>query len=1031
MVPRSILQQLGRLRRLQRLVQLAWGAARWLAVMIPLLMLACAVDWLIDRRQETPWGLRWAMLLVQLTVALSMGLVLVVVPLSRRASTSRLALWVEEQTPRLGHRLISAVQLNQAGARTEGMSAELIAAVTAEAEAQAGTIDFAGLVSRRPLTWSVWAVAPLLLASALLLALWPATVLVLLARQFLADEDIPRAVSLESLRAEAVWPAGEEGSLRFRVVGEDLPEDLQGEVRVDPDGQPREHYALVLEGRDEAGQAIYQARIPASSTDFTYVAWLNHSRTRRPARVRFEPRPAVTKQEAWVLLPSYCGLRSNWRLQAALDSVPVSMGLAHVPVALLATGPFEEPQKGGDIVRRLPGSAARVAVDIQKPVVTAKLEILGAKGPAGEGVRRQLDLMLHKGGQRADGIFLPEPGDTSYRIIVTDGYGFTNGEAPRRHIRSVPLDPPQVALLPELFRQPGDAGSAEDYEVEGMPVPQGRKIRIGYQATAPYGLGRARLRYRVLPANRAGEDPAGENEIPWRPHPLKEVAADADRGPFDPQRGLFHLSGEDDQVEFHAVPAQELDKTGRTEGGGRFDFQTKGIPDGTGGLLDLAVGDRIEYYVEVFDRVPDPDRPPGRSEVRVKTVVTVADWLAWKKEKERQEERLAQLETKQRGVFGGTVVPVDDPLPVVSPAGAVRDQFGRRPVIKPAPAPAQQGFGRNWLLLGPFPNPDDKGHALVFPPETDSVHLGKEYAGLKGKVGWVPHHSATDKIDLEKFFEHGEAGVAYALCWLRCDRRKALLATGSDDGIKVWINRRLVLDQPVHREAVAGDDKTPVELSGSWNELLVKVDNKFGSWAFFLELRDLIAGRPNPVVECRLTPPPEDERKYVRTWQVLGPFPNANGSGHDTVLPPEKDPVDLSKEYDGIKGKIRWKAHYSEKGKIDLEKLHGPAAGVAYAVCWVRCEQHRNAVLATGSHDGLKVWINRKPAIDKKESREAVPGEDTAKIALEAGWNEVLVKVDNQAGHWAFYLELRDPSNIGPPEGLEFRLTVPAERNKK
>src|SRR5262249_2556922 len=159
--------------------------------------------------------------------------------------------------------------------------------------------------------------------------------------------------------------------------------------------------------------------------------------------------------------------------------------------------------------------------------------------------------------------------------------------------------------------------------------------------------------------------------------------------------------------------------------------------------------------------------------------------------------------------------------------------------------------------------------------------------GLKGKIHWQAHTSPTDKIDLEKVFSHGDAGVAYALCWVNVDARRVVLSTGSDDGIKVWVNRREVLARNVRRDAEPGDDKAAVELASGWNELLVKVDNRFGSWAFYLELLDPVTNKPLPGVGVRLSPPGEGDRKFVRDWLLLGPFPNPDESGHDKAYPPE------------------------------------------------------------------------------------------------------------------------------------------------
>src|SRR5207253_9671198 len=166
-----------------------------------------------------------------------------------------------------------------------------------------------------------------------------------------------------------------------------------------------------------------------------------------------------------------------------------------------------------------------------------------------------------------------------------------------------------------------------------------------------------------------------------------------------------------------------------------------------------------------------------------------------------------------------------------------------------------------------------------------------EYSGINGKIRWKPLRSDTNKIDLEKFFTHGEAGVAYAVCWINApQKRAALLATGSDDGIKVWLNGKLTLARHVHREAVPGEDQHRIELAAGWNEILVKVDNDFGTWAFYLELRSANSGRPLRDIEFRITPPEGGVPKpaiarFVRDWQLLGPVRDSVGEGHATAHP--------------------------------------------------------------------------------------------------------------------------------------------------
>jgi hypothetical protein len=974
MVPRTILTQLARLRRRERTLGVTWGLARFLALVLVVLAAACLSDWLIDRREDTPWNVRVALLIGQAVLWFSAGLILVARPLFRRLGRNRLALFVEQKIPSLEHRLISTVQLHEPNADTRGMSPELIDTVAREAATHLASLRLARLADHRRLKWSAGLIVPFAAAVAVVILLWPDVISALLARQFLANREIPRSVQLTCIDSQRIEPSGTGLVLRFRAHGH-VSRDMQGEAQLDPDGERSVRYPLVFESMAGPNDAVFAVNVPPSAVDFSSLAWLADGRTHESTRVHFEARPAVVEQRAWMVLPDYVGHRPDGQ-------------------------PYEQEQPRGDITG-LPHSKARVQIRAQKPIVQATVELLGPR-------TRRVPMRLTKS-DRAECTFALRPEETAYRVLVRDRYGFTNADPARRGIRIIAEELPRVALLPERFPGMSDDNSAEDTDVDGVPVPLGGSIRIGYWCAATYGLGKARLRYRV-------------NDGPWTPLPLRAAVANGDSGPFDPQRGAFRNSGPRDQVEFYAEPSPDPTRTwAGTEGGGRFDFQTRSLPG-------LKVGDRIEFYVEAFDRDPDPEREPGRSESRVKTVVTLPELEQWVQQMMQEESRIRGLERKQHGVFAETDTSESDDTSIN--AGEPTED-----VSAPAPSVTQKAatsttFLRSWQLLGPLPNHNDQGHEAVYAPETDPVDLQKPYAGIHGEVRWKAYDSNTDKIDLEKFFHHSDAGVAYAVCWVHSDRKRvALLATGSDDGIKVWLNRKLALDRRVHREAVPGDDKQKVELSPGWNEVLVKVDNAFGSWAFYLELRDPTNGGPLDGIRVANTPQAPDYSRFARHWELLGPFPNAGGRGHDIALPPETEPFDLLKRFDGIPGKIGWRRYHGTTGRVDLAKFFArpfDEANVGYAACWVHSATARPITLATGSHDGIKVWLNQKQILDKKIAREASPAQEITPARLRAGWNDLLVKVDNHGGRWAFYLELRDPAGA-PLQGLQYVVYPPLE----
>ena len=62
----ALIRQLKRWQTRERLLRLAWGVARLVAVVAMGLFVACSIDWIVDRYRETPFLLRFAMTTVQL-----------------------------------------------------------------------------------------------------------------------------------------------------------------------------------------------------------------------------------------------------------------------------------------------------------------------------------------------------------------------------------------------------------------------------------------------------------------------------------------------------------------------------------------------------------------------------------------------------------------------------------------------------------------------------------------------------------------------------------------------------------------------------------------------------------------------------------------------------------------------------------------------------------------------------------------------------------------------------------------------------
>jgi hypothetical protein len=628
MGPATILSKLADLRRRELLLRFVWGAARVAAVALVLLALCCLADWLVDRWRDTPLALRALFIFAQLGTAVALIVLLVLLPVYRPLRDSTLAKWVEREFPAFRHRLITAVELNRPGADTKGMSPVLIKAVTDEAERKAAATDFAPALDSRRLKWSAFVLFPVLIVLLLPAIVAPRTVFQLLGRQLLLPIDITRSVRFElddvesvppenlvgrdaprlphhDIREPSVCASGDEVAIRFKAEGR-VNQDTRGTLRIWPDGGAPEDVSIEWEKEAPDGKAIFVAKVPASSVDFQYQAWLGDARIRERGRVEFVTRPTVEGLKAVVELPVYCGLRTDGTR-------------------------FEEPQAKADILA-MSGSSAIVTLKASKPLTRAEVQLLGPSQPgAPEETLRQPEptVTLDADKLGATARFSLEPRQTAYRVLVWDEHGFVNRVAPRRAVATLPDEPPVVTLLPE------------DSETEGAPIIKGKRLRVAYQANSPATLSEARFRYRIVRDQ-------GESAKDFEMLPLTEYNGSPEVGEFDLNRGLFEKIRDDDyqaRVEFHAIPAPPDRRDivpSRRQGGGRLIFETANIPD-------MKIGDRLEYYVEVLDA-----RTPGlvgRSEARVKEIVNAEQFGAWVSQKLREDDKLRDLANRQGGLF--------------------------------------------------------------------------------------------------------------------------------------------------------------------------------------------------------------------------------------------------------------------------------------------------------------------------------------------------------------------------------------------
>ena len=160
---------------------------------------------------------------------------------------------------------------------------------------------------------------------------------------------------------------------------------------------------------------------------------------------------------------------------------------------------------------------------------------------------------------------------------------------------------------------------------------------------------------------------------------------------------------------------------------------------------------------------------------------------------------------------------------------------------------------------------------------------------------------------------------------------------------------------------------------------------------------------------------PDPVRRFIDDWYIIGPFPNPRESDHlryglDSVYAPEKA-VDLAETYVGSNGQtVSWKRLTGKTGyDMALWQHFDPAElVVVYALTYVYSPHEQRVPFFIGSDDGAKVFLNGTEIYRFNEVRVAAPDQDQLMLELKRGWNQLLIKAENNFGGYAFYARVVD-----------------------
>ncbi len=220
-----------------------------------------------------------------------------------------------------------------------------------------------------------------------------------------------------------------------------------------------------------------------------------------------------------------------------------------------------------------------------------------------------------------------------------------------------------------------------------------------------------------------------------------------------------------------------------------------------------------EYFglYAFFDQTADRDRDDEAPTIAAPTAA--------------QQQRVAAIDAELAGLRAR----IDD-------AVAARGEWLRAQQAAAAALRAADPQAGTWQLLGPVTAESlASAFATAFAPER-AVALEQIQEGL----AWQARTEWTDGVVHEL---RGERSAFYLHRTITAvGVAGAVLALGSDDGIKVWWNGELVLEHAVERGAAPDQEFVPVTLRPGQNEVLLKVVNGSSIGGCYFELRPTAVG---------------------------------------------------------------------------------------------------------------------------------------------------------------------------------------------
>lgn len=159
---------------------------------------------------------------------------------------------------------------------------------------------------------------------------------------------------------------------------------------------------------------------------------------------------------------------------------------------------------------------------------------------------------------------------------------------------------------------------------------------------------------------------------------------------------------------------------------------------------------------------------------------------------------------------------------------------------------------------------------------------------------------------------------------------------------------------------------------------------------------------------------------FLAEWKIIGPFDNKDMKGFPVAYEPEKH-IDLTAEYDGQLGKVKWQAIATEDdyGNVDIGKqLENYKGSLMYAATTYNSSKDQSVEMRLGTPNAWKLWVNGELKFEREEYHRGTRMDQyRVPVTLKAGPNTILIKVcqNEQDQPWAqdYQFQLRVCDSTG------------------